>query len=143
MQKLPRSLTPGRAVPSAGPIGLRGAKPPPQNQNSPPENFTDNNVFRSVQIGMLVLCSWYFRMRPWNALRCEKRAPIFQNFLRRTPRPPAKTRAFTASWWPTQPATISAPPKSSIVPQKFWTWLRARKQVSTIFSNSIGTPCMC
>ena len=51
----------------------------PKNQNTP-QNFTDNNVFRNVQIGMLVLCLWYFRLRPWNALRCEERAPIFHNF---------------------------------------------------------------
>ena len=92
--------------------GLCGAKPP--KIKIAPQIFTDNNDLRSVQIGMLVLCLWYFRLKPWNAIRCKERAPIFQNILGEDPQTPAKARAFRASRWP---ATILAPPKSSIAPK--------------------------
>ena len=62
-------LAPPRPVATGG----YGEAKAPKNQNSP-QNFTDNNVFRSVQIGMPVLCLWYFRLRPWNALRCKESA---------------------------------------------------------------------
>ena len=57
----------------------------PKNQNSPPKFYFYYIVFRSVHIGMLVLCLWYLGLTPWNALRCEKRAPIFQKLSREGP----------------------------------------------------------
>ena len=73
--------------------GLCGAKP--QKIKIGPQNFINDDVFRSVQIGMLVL-----------------RADFSESSVEGPSDPPAKARAFGGSRWPAASATISAPPKS-------------------------------
>ena len=106
---------PFRPVATGGYGGLN-----PKNQNSPTKNFTDNNVFRSS--------NQYASTLPVvlrnEALECTQMRGESTDLSKfsgggfPTPRQGSRLRR----------ATILAPPKSSIAPSKFWTWLRARRR---------------